>query len=186
MTEDTASKKPSGEDAVKLREAVKSRKPKFRTHESWRYKRVKESWRKPRGLDNRMRLQKKGWPKSVNTGYGGPRIARGLHPSGYEEVIVHNSDETVNVDPEKQAIRIAHSVGTRKRIQITSLAKERRIHVLNPLVRKVEEERVSEEETAEEEVAEESTFEPEKLEEKTKPKRTGRRKRRKEVKEDES
>jgi hypothetical protein len=135
-----------------------------------------------------MRLKVKGWPKSVNVGYGGPRVARGLHPSGYEEVIVHNPDEAVNVDPEKQAIRIAHTVGTRKRIRITSIAKERGIRVLNPLVRKAEEERVPEEEVAEEEVAEESTLEPEKPEEKTKPKpkRTKRGKSKKEVKEDES
>lgn len=180
MTERTAAKKDVNQEAVKLRQAVKARKPKFRTHESWRYKRVKTSWRRPRGLDNKMRLNVKGWPKSVNVGYGGPRTARHLHPSGYEEVIVHTRYEAANVNPETQAIRIAHTVGTRKRIQITSIARERGLRILNPLVRRAEEEKLEEAvEVAPEEAAE--LEEPEKEIEK-KPKRSKRVKRKKEVK----
>jgi len=95
--------------AIDLRKNVKKKKPRFRRHESWRYKRLKDSWRKPRGLDNKMKQERKGWPKSVKIGYGGPRIARNLHPSGYKEVLVHNPDEAASVNPETQAIRIAHT-----------------------------------------------------------------------------
>lgn len=166
--------------AAKLREVVKARKPKFRRHESWRYKRLKENWRKPRGLDNKMRLKAKGWPTSVNVGYGGPKIARALHPSGYQEVLVHAPDDIASVDPKAQAIRIAHSVGMRKRIQIASLARERGIHVLNPLVKKeVEEETV-------EKAVEETLPEPEPEKPKKKSKRSKRSKASKEVETDES
>ncbi|UCH32085.1 MAG: 50S ribosomal protein L32e [Candidatus Bathyarchaeota archaeon] len=145
-------KNRTAKDALKLRNAVKARKPKFRRQESWRYKRLKKSWRKPRGLDNKMRLREKGWPKSVNIGYGGPRIARGLHPSGYEEVLIHTPDEMVGLDPKNHAIRIAHAVGTRKRIQITSIARERKISIINPLVRKeIEEEELLEDTILEQE-----------------------------------
>jgi large subunit ribosomal protein L32e len=119
---------------MNLRKVMKKGKPRFRRHESWRYMRLKENWRKPRGLDNKMRLEAKGWPKKVKVGYGGPRVARGLHPSGYEETLVHTPDEVTQVKPNYQAIRSARTVGTRKRIQITSLAREREIHVLNPLI----------------------------------------------------
>ena len=165
--------KTTAKQAVKLRKTVKARNPHFRRHESWRYKRLKESWRKPRGLDNKMRLKVKGWPKSVNVGYGGPKAVRGLHPSGYEDVLVYTPDEVVQVNPKTQAIRIAHTVGTRKRIQIASIARERKIHLINPLVKKeVEEERI------EEEAIEEKTPVHEKIEGKAvgKPRRSKRRK----------
>jgi hypothetical protein len=81
----------------------------------------------------------KGWPKKVKVGYRGPRIARGLHPSGYREVLVHNPDEVSGVDPKTQAIRIAGAVGTRKKIQIASLARQRSLYIVNPLVTREEE-----------------------------------------------
>lgn len=127
----------SKERKLKARERVKGKKPDFRRQESWRYKRVKESWRRPRGIDSKMRKGVKGWPRSVRVGYRGPRGARGLHPSGYEEVLVHNVDDVDKVDPETQAVRIAHTVGGRKRVEISARARERKVYVLNP---KVEEE----------------------------------------------
>lgn len=118
--------------ALALRKRLKSKKPRFRRQESWRYKRVSEVWRKPRGMDSKMRKKKKGWPKSVEIGYRGPKAARGLHPSGYIEVLIHTVDDVEKVNPKTQAIRIAHTVGARKRIEITARAGERDIHVLNP------------------------------------------------------
>jgi large subunit ribosomal protein L32e len=183
LTEKATLGKPETKQAVRLRKAVKARKPKFRRHESWRYRRLKENWRKPRGLDNKMRLNTKGWPKSANIGYGGPKVARGLHPSGYKEALVHTPSEIVDLDPKTQAIRIAHTVGTRKRIQISSLAREKGIYILNPLIRKETEEQ---EETIgdEEEIHGETISQPKEKETKTKkkPKRSKRSKRAKEVK----
>ncbi len=118
--------------ALALRRRLKSKKPRFRRQESWRYKRVSEVWRKPDGIDSKMRRKKKGWPKSVEVGYRGPKAARGLHPSGYAEVLIHTEDDVEKVDPKTQAIRIAHAVGARKRIEITARARERDIHILNP------------------------------------------------------
>jgi len=68
----------------------KAKKPEFIRQESWRYKRVDESWRRPRGLDSKMRLKRKGWPASPNIGYRSPKELRGLHPSGYREILVRN------------------------------------------------------------------------------------------------
>ncbi len=137
---------PEKEQALKVRERVKHKKPKFRRQESWRYKRVKESWRKPRGIDSKIRKKVKGWPKSAQVGYRSPNESRGLHPSGYVEVLVHNVDEVDQIDPETQAARIAHAVGARKRVEISYRAKEIGIHILNPkeveeLREEIEEER---------------------------------------------
>lgn len=121
-------------DAAKLKQ-VKKRKPKFRRSESWRYKRLEESWRRSRGCDSKTRLKVKGWPKSPNVGYRSPRRTRNLHPSGYREVLVRNISNVNKVDPETQAIRIAHKVGTKKRMEILTIARERGIHILNLGVR---------------------------------------------------
>jgi large subunit ribosomal protein L32e len=74
----------------------------------------------------------KGWPQSPKVGYRGPRKTRGLHPSGYEEILVYNIDGVERAKPETQVIRIAHTVGARKRVEIRTRADELGIHVLNP------------------------------------------------------
>lgn len=120
------------EQALKARKRIKGKKPDFKRQESWRYKRVKENWRRPRGIDSKMRKKVKGWPQSPSAGYRGPKAARGLHPSGYVEILVQNVDDVDGVDPETQAIRIAHTVGAKKRVEISARAKEKGIHILNP------------------------------------------------------
>lgn len=125
--------KPATERALALRQRHKSKKPKFRRQESWRYKRVSEVWRKPDGVDSKMRKKVKGWPKSAEIGYRGPRVGRGLHPSGYKEVLIRTVDDLGKVDPKTQAVRIAHTVGMKKRAEISIRAGERGVRILNPL-----------------------------------------------------
>lgn len=117
---------------VELRRKVKARKPEFVRQESWRYKRIKPNWRKPKGIDSKMRRQDKGWPSIVKVGYRGPRAARYLHPSGHYEVLVHNVMELESLVPGRDVARIAAGVGARKRAQIINRAKELGIRVLNP------------------------------------------------------
>src|SRR3990170_6396196 len=117
--------------ALKARKRAKNKKPAFVRSESWRYMKLKESWRRPRGLDNKMRRKIKGWPPTVSVGYKGPKAARGLHPSGYREVLVHNAKETSKIDPKTQAARIAHTVGKNKRAQIIAEAKKSKVFILN-------------------------------------------------------
>lgn len=122
---------------LSLRETLKGKKPDFTRQESWRYKRVKPSWRKPRGIDSKMRIKKKGWPKSVDTGYRSPKGVRGLHPSGFEEVIVYTVEGLEGINP-NQAVRIGHTVGRRKRAEIIERAEELKVPVLNKRGRAVE------------------------------------------------
>jgi len=124
-------------DMLSLREAMNSKRPEFIRQESWRLKRVKPAWRRPRGLDSKMRTHRNGWPKSVNVGYRSPKSVRGLHPSGFEEVLVHNVKELDEITSD-QAARISHTVGRRKRANIVERAEELKIYVFNKRVKPVE------------------------------------------------
>jgi large subunit ribosomal protein L32e len=108
-----------------------------------------------------------GWPPGVSIGYRSPRATRGLHPSGYREVLVFNVEELKNVDPKTQAIRIAHTVGRRKRVKILAEAKKKSIIILN--VTSVKETVAEEKEPTEEEKLE-IKEEQLKMEEDDKPK----------------
>lgn len=117
---------------MKLKKNISKKRPKFSKFESWRLVRVKDYWRRPTGIDNKMRQKRKGWPKSVKVGYGSPKAVRGLHPSGLEEVAVFNVGDLTIVDPETQVARIGGSVGARKRTAIVAEAVNLGIRVLNP------------------------------------------------------
>lgn len=117
---------------MKLKKKISKKRPKFSKFESWRLVRVKDYWRKPKGIDNKMRQERKGWPKSVKIGYASPKAVRGLHPSGMEEVAVYNVGDLTIVDPETQVARIGGSVGGKKRSAIVAEAESLGIRILNP------------------------------------------------------
>lgn len=120
------------EELLQARKKVAQRRPKFVRQESWRYDRLAESWRRPKGKDNKMRRQLSGAPRLVKIGYRGPKKARGLHPSGYTDNLVFNVKDLGRLDPAADAARIGHAVGQRKRLLILAEARNKGIKVLNP------------------------------------------------------
>lgn len=72
---------------------VKKRTKKFIRHQSDRYVKLGRSWRKPKGIDNRVRRKFKGMYLMPNIGYGSNAKTRHMMPSGFKKVLVHNMKE---------------------------------------------------------------------------------------------
>ena len=118
--------------ALALRLEQKKKTPAFKRTEWFRYKRLSRSgWRAPHGMDNKQRRNYKYRSSLVRVGHGKVAVARGLHPSGFKEVMVHNTNDLELIDPETEAARVGKTVGGRKREQIYSRADELGIRVLN-------------------------------------------------------
>ena len=126
---------PINKEKLALRDEVAQSRPKAKRAESWRYKRLETTWRKPKGVDNHQRKQKsRGRPGLVKVGYGGPKISLGLHPSGYTDNLVHNISDLEKLNPKTDGVRLGHSVGTKKRKEIVTKAIEKKFKVFNARV----------------------------------------------------
>lgn len=130
--------KPTLDDRLRrllaLRSAKNVQRPRFRRQEWFRYRKFGDQWRKPQGGQSKLRRHF-GYRWNVpSIGYRGPREARGLHPSGFREVLVHNERQLDGLDAKTQAVRIAHGVGARKRGIIEKACDDKGLRVLNRMV----------------------------------------------------
>ena len=107
------------------------KKPNFKRQEWFRYKKLGEKWRKPRGKTSKTRRYEKGKPATPAIGFGSPKATRGLHPSGYKDILVSNITELEGLDPATEAGRISATVGKRKKEVMLEKAKELGIKILN-------------------------------------------------------
>ena len=119
-------------ELLAARKKISDKRPAFIRQESWRYDRLAENWRRPKGIDNKMRRQFAGMPELVKIGYRGPKKSRGLHPSGYTDNLVFNIDGLKLLNSKIDAARISHTVGIKKKNAIVAEAEKLGIKVLNP------------------------------------------------------
>jgi large subunit ribosomal protein L32e len=118
---------------LKLRLKIKRKKPTFIRKRGTIYKRLGLKWRAPRGIHSQLRKHKKEAGNMPKSGYGSPRAVKGLHPSGFEEVMIFNPKELEKMNHEKQVCRISSTVGLKKRLAIMKKSEELKIKVLNPI-----------------------------------------------------
>ena len=118
--------------ALLTRKFQRSSMPKFRRQEWFRYYRLaRTGWRKPKGYQSKQRLNMKYRTPMVRVGHRKIASVRGLHPSGFEEILVNTISDLNDLDPERQAVRIASKVGNRKRSVIHDRADQLGLRVLN-------------------------------------------------------
>ncbi|MCD6227594.1 hypothetical protein J7J90_03820 [Candidatus Micrarchaeota archaeon] len=91
--------------------------------------RLDDKWKRPRGVGNKQRQKlKQTWP-IVSIGYSRKRSERGKHPSGLKEVIVSSVNELKGL--KDVIVRIAGSVGIKKRLEIEKRATENKLKIAN-------------------------------------------------------
>ena len=130
-----AKKEEKKKELRKLQEKIKKkRKPTFRGHFGKRSVRRKskekwDKWRVPRGADLKLRKED---GKAPSIGYRTCKKIRYLHPSGYKEVLIHNVKELEEAArQENVAVRIASTMGKKKRSEIIEAANNLGVKVLN-------------------------------------------------------
>ena len=132
MPKKTVSQEDRLKALVVRRNELAKHRPRFVRPESWRYDKLSEEWRKPKGLDNKVRRQDKGWPALVRIGYRGPPESRGLHPSGHFEKLVYRPEDLEGLVPGRDVARMGRTVGSKKRAAILQRANELGLRILNP------------------------------------------------------
>lgn len=132
-------KKPDSEKyrLLNIRKNLRQKMPSFRRIESWRLKRMKKSWRRPRGIDSKAREKKKGWPIIPTAGFRSPKEIRYKTRSGKEEILVFSAADLSLIDPTSQVVRIASNIGQRKKERIIMEAELQNVRIINPVVAKV-------------------------------------------------
>jgi large subunit ribosomal protein L32e len=115
-----------------VRKVQKGKKPQFKRAAYHKFKRLDDNWRRPRGTQGKQRRKYVSKGALAQVGYGSPAAVRGLHPSGFMDVLISSTAELELVDPSVEAIRIAATIGARKKAIILAKAEELGIKVLNP------------------------------------------------------
>merc|ERR1711868_303957 len=121
---------------------VKKKTNKFKRHQSDLHDRVSESWRRPNGIDSRVRRKFKGKTLMPNVGYGSNKKTRHMMPDGFKKFLINNvSDlEMLLMYNRTYAAEVAHSVSRKTREAILERAKVLDIKVTNASARMQSEE----------------------------------------------
>ncbi len=110
-----------------LRQKIKAKKPNFSRQDSHKKKRLGNRWRRPKGIDSKMRLSLSGYKRSPSKGFRSPRRVRGQDRKGNELILVHNVAELQG----HKAVTIAGTVSLRKKVAIVKECMDKSITVSN-------------------------------------------------------
>lgn len=154
-------------ELLEIRRQMKAKKPKFTLQDSHKKVKLGDKWKRPRGIDSKMRLNLRGYKRSPSKGYRSPVEVRGLSKRGLKQNLVHNVHELDNLSPKEDGIIIANSTGVRNKISILKKAADKNITVLNinnpsEYIKEVEDEIAKKKEKKQEKAKEKETKKKEK------------------------
>lgn len=121
---------------LEVRKVIKNRKPEFIRRDVHKKKKLRREWRKPTGLDSKIRRRLKGRQKRVSQGYRSPRKVRGMHKSGLKQVRICSFNDLEGLDPKKECLILSSVAGAKKKSLILSKAKSLGFYVVNSNIEK--------------------------------------------------
>merc|ERR1712138_201231 len=124
---------------LKKPKIVKKRMKKCIRHQSDRYNKLKPNWRKPKGIDNRVRRRFKGQYLMPSIGYGSNKKTKHClrDHRGFRKLLVNNIREleVLMMSNRTFAAEIARGVSSKNRKSIVERANQLDIYVTNPNAR---------------------------------------------------
>ena len=123
---------------VKKLKIVKKKKTTFDRFESDRYYRLDRSWRRPHGIDCRVRRRYRGVLRCPKIGYGSNKKTRNLLQNYKLKYVVNNLKELecLLMNNEKYCVEIGSTVGAVLRAEILKRAKELNLSVTTKKAKK--------------------------------------------------
>lgn len=93
---------------------------------------VKERWRKPRGIDSKIRVEKKGHGATPKVGYKNHSAVRFARKDGTFEHLVHNERELLAIAGDKTKVAVlAHGLSRRTWASLQKAAASKGIRIVN-------------------------------------------------------
>ena len=116
---------------LEQRNEVKRKKPRFICQDAHKKSRLSQRWRRPKGIQSKMRLNIRGYRRSPSHGWGSPKQVRGLTRYGMVPVIVHTMADIERIDPKNEVAVLAGGLGKRKKIELIKLLTEKKVTIDN-------------------------------------------------------
>jgi large subunit ribosomal protein L32e len=109
---------------------LRRKKPKFLRQDANKLTKLEKKWRKPKGIDSKMRRSLKGYRRLARVGFGANKKIYGLNKQGLYEVLVNNMKDIEKIGKD-QIILLSSVLGLKKKIEILKKIKEKKMKVSN-------------------------------------------------------
>ncbi|MDD5177740.1 MAG: eL32 family ribosomal protein [Candidatus Nanoarchaeia archaeon] len=109
---------------------LRRRKPKFLRQDANKLTKLEKNWRKPKGMDSKMRRALKGYRRLAKVGFGSNKQIYGLNKQGLHEIIINNMNDIEKIGKD-QIILLSSTLGLKKKIEILKKIKEKKMKISN-------------------------------------------------------
>jgi large subunit ribosomal protein L32e len=112
---------------------VKKHPRQFKRFQSDRFMRVAPSWRKPRGIDCRVRRRFRGQLQMPSVGFRSAVESRDILPNGFRKILVKTEDDlnTIMMHNRLYCAELSHTLSSKTRKRLLEKANELDIKVTN-------------------------------------------------------